>query len=117
MKCTAKSKRTGKRCRANAVTGREVCYHHGGRSPQGIALPQTKSGRYSKHLPSRLLATYEEAKRDPEILALRDEVALIDARLAELLKRIDTGESGASWKQLQENFRELRVALKNRDSG
>lgn len=117
MKCTAKSKRTGKRCGANAVTGRDVCYHHGGKTPQGISLPQTKSGRYSKHLPTRLLSTYEAANGDPDILALRDEVALIDARLAELLTRIDTGETGASWRELQEAFRELRIALKDRDPG
>ena len=31
--CTAKSKRTGKRCTARAMSGKAVCYHHGGRSP------------------------------------------------------------------------------------
>ena len=35
--CRAKSKRTQLRCRAPAMRGREVCYHHGGKAgaPKG----------------------------------------------------------------------------------
>ncbi len=29
--CKAKSKRTGKRCKAYVVKGMEVCYYHGGK--------------------------------------------------------------------------------------
>jgi len=90
------------------MIGKTVCYHHGGKVPQGIALPQTKHGRYSKHLPTRMLATYEAAKIDPEFLATRDEIAVIDARLVDLLKRVDTGESGATWKQLRSEFNEFQ---------
>lgn len=109
--CTAKSKRTGVQCQRPALTGKTVCYHHGGKTPQGIAIPQTKSGRYSKHIPTRMLATYETAKIDPELLALQDEVALIDARLVDLLKRVDTGESGATWRKVGEAFRSYQQAL------
>ena len=108
--CAARSKRSGERCRRAAMLGKDVCAMHGGKTPQGIALPQTKQGRYSQHLPSRLLATYETAKTDPELLALRDEVALIDARLTDLLKRVETGESGAVWRQVRETFAEYRTA-------
>lgn len=109
--CTAKSKRTGERCRRAAIVGRTTCYNHGGRSPQGIAAAALKTGRYSKHLPTRMLADYEGAKRDPELLALQDEIALIDARLVDLLKRVDTGESGATWKQLKDEFAEFQKLL------
>jgi hypothetical protein len=115
--CTATSKRTHERCQRPAIIGRTVCYHHGGMIPRGIALPQTTHGRYSKHLPTRLLSTYEAAKIDPELLALRDEVALIDARLMDLIKRVETGESGALWRGVKESFAALKTAMAKKDTG
>lgn len=92
------------------------CRMHGGRSLIGAASPQFKTGRYSKHLPARLSARYQEAQNDPQLLALRDEVALIDSRLAELLGRVDTGESAQRWKEAQEAFDELRKARTKGDA-
>ena len=97
--------------------GKTVCITHGGRTPQGIALPQTKTGRYSKHLPTRMLAMYEEAKADPELLALTDEIGVIDARMVDLLKRVDTGESGATWAALRKTYRAYQDALAKPDIG
>lgn len=78
------------------------CRLHGGKTPGGIASPHYSTGRYSKHLPTRLQARYEAAAGDSELLALRDDIALTDARLSDLLTRVDTGESGALWARLQE---------------
>lgn len=75
---------------------------HGGNNVLGTASGTFKNGRYSKHLPTRLAARYHEAQADPALLALREEIALADARLADLLARVDTGESGALWRQLRE---------------
>lgn len=60
-------------------------------------MPQTTHGRYSKHLPTRLMGRYQEALSDPDLTALREEIALTDARLADLLARVDTGEAGSAW--------------------
>lgn len=109
-KCTAHSKRTGERCKAQAVTGRTVCYHHGGAIPRGRALPQTTHGRYSKHLPTRMLATYEQASQDAELLNLRADIALLDARLADLLGRVDSGESGTLWQELRTAWKTVKRA-------
>lgn len=79
--------------------------------PGGFGHPRTKTGRYSKYLPTRLAARYEEAQADKKLLDLREEVALIDARLADLLNRVDTGESGASWKQAKSALEKFRAAL------
>lgn len=87
-----------------------VCYHHGGKTPTGKALPQTTHGRYSKHLPTRMLATYEDAQRDPELLNLRGDIALLDARLSELLKRVDSGESGKVWHDLRVAWKAVKRA-------
>ena len=97
--CGAK-KKNGTPCRMSAMpNGR--CRLHGGKSLAGLASPTYQTGRYSKALPARLAARYATAEADPRLLELRDEVALTDARLADLLGRVDTGESGALWQALQ----------------
>ena len=74
-----------------------LCYMHGGPTPKGIAAPQFKTGRYSKYLPSRLAGRYEEAISDPELLALRDDIGLLDTRISGVVAALDTGESQESW--------------------
>ncbi len=108
--CRAKSKRTHERCQRPAMKGRELCYHHGGKSLVGIANPAFTTGRYSKHLPSRLAARYDESRSDTELLALREDIALIDSRLADVLGRVDTGESGEKWRQLTQAAKAYRQA-------
>lgn len=99
-RCKALAKSTRERCRQSVVPGKEVCHYHGGKTPGGIASPHYKTGRYSKYLPSRMRARYEESRADPELLEMRSEIGLTDARLSELLSRVDSGESGAVWDQL-----------------
>jgi hypothetical protein len=109
-RCTAKSKQSGEQCKRHASIGRTVCAIHGGKIPRGHALPQTTHGRYSKHLPTRMLANYVQSRDDPEMLALSNEIALIDSRTLDLLNRVDSGESGAIWRDLQATYKELREA-------
>lgn len=78
------------------------CRIHGGKSLAGIASPTYQTGRYSRYLPGRLLGRYAEAQANPALLELRDDISLIDARLGDLLSRVDTGESGALWQQLMQ---------------
>jgi hypothetical protein len=49
-RCTAKSKRTGQRCKAPAVRGWNVCRFHGARggAPKGKANAAWKHGHYSQ---------------------------------------------------------------------
>jgi hypothetical protein len=94
---------TGERCRGLAVTGRPFCYHHddtGSRTQHGFAHPAFKHGKYSRDLPSRLLSRYEQSIADPELAAMTHEIGVLDARIGELLNRIDKGEAGALWSQL-----------------
>lgn len=117
MQCKAKSKQSGERCKKHAVPTYDVCHIHGGKTPRGIALPQTKHGRYSKYLPVRLQERYETALSDSELLAMREEIALLDSRLADLLQRVDTGEAGRLWGQAQEAYERLQKAIDNADKG
>jgi hypothetical protein len=49
-RCTAKSKRTGQRCKAPAVCGYNVCRFHGARggAPNGEANGAWKHGHYNQ---------------------------------------------------------------------
>lgn len=100
--CGAKT-RSGGTCKQKGMpNGR--CRMHGGKSLSGIASPTYKTGRYSKHLPARLQERYSEALADDDLISIRDDVALVEARLADLLGRVDTGESGRAWFKAREAF-------------
>ena len=102
MQCGAKC-RDGSLCPTPAMdNGR--CRMHGGKSLVGIASPLLTTGKHSKHLPTRLLASYEERRSDPDLVAVADELALTDARIGELLGRVDTGESGEIWKSIKATY-------------
>ena len=107
--CGAKTK-AGTPCRrAPMLNGR--CHKHGGPTPRGPASPQFKHGRYSRYLPSRLGERYAEALADPDLLALWQDVALVDARLSDLLARVDSGESGQRWQAAQKALAAYMKAL------
>lgn len=75
---------------------------HNGKAPSGLALPQTKHGRYSKHLPTRLAARYHEAATDPDLLNMREDIALLDSRLSDVLESVSNQESGELWQSLNQ---------------
>lgn len=120
--CTAKSRRTGERCRRPAMVGSNVCYHHGGKTPRGLAHPSTKTGRYSKYLPARLAERYESALNDPDLISLRDEIALTDADIGRLLALVDDDipdgldpKETLAWRRAQrQNRAEIHQLIENR---
>lgn len=93
LRCQAWNPNKGAQCELNPIKGKTKCGSHGGRSLEGPASPSFKGGRYSKYLPARLAPLYEEMQADQDFLSLRDDINLIDARLAELLCRTGAGES------------------------
>lgn len=99
------------------MNGRNVCYHHGGKTPRGKALPQTKSGRWSRDLPTNLVSGYEASRNDPELMNVRQDVHLLDTLLLENLKQLDTGESAQAWELLRKTVKACRLAYKNEDYG
>ncbi len=84
MQCTAKSKRTGKRCNGKAVKGKDKCRMHGGTIP-------VKHGLYSKYSQSRLVDLAEDFAKDPRVLDLRQHLGLITALIADFLARLEPG--------------------------
>lgn len=59
------------------------------RAGSSRGVPAFKHGRYSRYLPERLTQAYEAAQADEALVVMRDELALVDARLAELLGNVD----------------------------
>jgi hypothetical protein len=89
-------------CMAYPVKGSRRCrMHRGGKEHYGVTNPNFKNGKYAK-LPARLLDTFHAAENDPELLALRQDISAVDARIADLIARVDTGESGAIWRALRQ---------------
>jgi hypothetical protein len=87
------------------------CYRHGGATPNGIAANNYQGKGYSKYLPQRVLQDYNYALNDPALLELRGEMALIEARMSDVLRQLGTGESGQTWRTVQDAMRELLAAL------
>lgn len=112
MKCSAK-RSNGEPCNAHAVTGRRVCKTHGGvGNNPGPTHPNWKHGRRSKYVPARLADKYAESLEDPQLTEYRQDVALLESRLVELLT---TGESLPLWGQTQHAFGEMRKAMADKD--
>lgn len=91
------------------------CRMHGGASLSGAASPTFKTGRYSKVLPARLASRYHEALNNPDLLALRDDIAVIDARLGELIGQLDAAGGADVLKAMAEEVTCLEAALQAED--
>ena len=104
-RCGAKTRAKGKCRKWGMLNGR--CRLHGGATPHGWALPQTKTGKHSKYLrtDADLLERYDRGVNDPDLLALTDEIALIDSRVMTLLAEGGEVELQAVWGEM--------VSLKN----
>jgi hypothetical protein len=93
------------------MRGKTVCRMHGGTSLGGAASGRYKTGKYSKFLPSRLAEQYHRARIHPELLSVREDLAVAEARLTDLLQRTDRGESGALWQALRTTMTKFQTAL------
>lgn len=105
------SKRSGERCKGVAVASspNQKCRMHGGTS--GVSINGVKSGRYSKFLPSKLDEMYCEARSNPDILDMREHIALLEARMQEILEESTSEGTAPKWSEVAEIFAEIETAL------
>lgn len=94
------------------MTGREYCRTHGGTKPIGPMNHAWKHGRRSKYIPARFAEKYAESLEDPHLTEFRQDIALLESRLYEVLQ---TGESQPLWDAAQDAFRDLRKAMASGD--
>jgi hypothetical protein len=94
--CGAARKRDGQPCTAPAMqNGR--CRVHGGKSRAGVASPTWRHGGSSRYLSTDLVADFRAALADPELLDLTRDLALLEARLGELLRQAAAADYEAAW--------------------
>jgi len=106
--CGAKC-RDGHPCSQPAMpNGR--CRMHGGKSLKGVASPSWRHGRHSRFLPPALRPAFESTLRDPDYLALGAEIAVVDARVAQLLSTLGTNGS-APWSDAAAAMRVLEQSI------
>lgn len=114
-RCQAWSMNRGRQCLGLAVRGRRVCRFHGGSTKAGIASGTFKTGKYSKYLPTRMAERYQESLNDRKLLDLKEEIRVINTRIADLMGRVDMGEAGAIWRLARSSFNDLRNAIIEED--
>lgn len=114
--CGATKKQGSGVCVRPPVEGRNRCHLHGGKSLAGANAPNYKTGRYSNDVATAALAQrYEAARKDTDMLSLREELALTQALIAESVRKLESGESGAAWKDAQRLYRQMVRALRDGD--
>src|SRR5262249_14243567 len=90
------------------------CRIHGGLTPAGPMSANYKHGLYAKFLPARfadLLAVLEGR----DLLDLTDDIKLLHARLLDIAKQVDAGESGERWKEAQRQFERFAACQAQQD--
>jgi len=92
------------------------CRMHGGKSLSGLGSPNWKDGRRSKVLPRRMIADFQASLADENRLVLNEEIALIDTRINDVLKRVDSGESGPLWSMLRQAAHDYEAARRANDT-
>jgi hypothetical protein len=116
-RCKAKSHQSGMQCKNASMVGMEVCYYHGGKSrTMGAGARSFTSGRYSKVLPFRIAADYEEGRAHPGLMSLREDLATLEARLMDLMRQVEQGDAGVNWSHLRQQLRLCDEALLGGDS-
>lgn len=93
-RCTAVSRRHGKRCKAYACHGNNCCRYHGGHhTPKELliatgATKELADVRYAGRIQNETLREkYLRAAQDPELTDQKDDVALLRAMTEALLER------------------------------
>lgn len=132
---------SGQECQRSAVYGTDRCSRHGGGKPlKGFPrghqnfktgsnskypviriagqiiegkVPMTK--RYERFIPKRLTEKYVESVNDPEIIALNDDIALVETRIKQLIESLDQNEPPPVWEDAYNAFMEFEMYRKLKD--
>lgn len=118
-RCKATSKGTGLQCENPAMKGREVCYHHGGKTPRGVDSPHFKTGERSLYyLPTKLqkIASEIPAEFDKDVLSRN--TLLTEAFIRQKLETLeDAPDSREAWESLRSELDKLIKAFSDEAYG
>jgi hypothetical protein len=120
--CITTNRNTGYRCCRRMVTGTTVCNRHGAGSPMkgrpGVILT-TKSpmSLLQTSMPEKLRSRVIAAITDPKIHDLTEHIAIIDARISELMESLpDEDGTAVAYAQITEAARSIKHAYEQDDS-
>ena len=113
-RCEAKTRTTGTPCKRYPMSNGR-CYLHGGKSLAGPAHPGWKHGKYSKYFRGDNQKRYDSLLNNPDILSLREEIALIELRISELLDKDEEGDSVKIWSDLDKEYKKLLTSIRRND--
>lgn len=145
MKCTYVYQHgdlKGQECQRSAVYGMNRCTRHGGGKPlkgkprghqnfktganskflvfrfagQIIEGKVADTKRYEKFIPKRLADKYLQSVNDPEIIALNDDIALVETRIKQLIDNIDKDEPPPVWEDAYNAFKEYSFFKRMHDT-
>ncbi len=106
-RCLAWSRQNGRQCESSPMQGRTTCRMHGGESPRGLANSSTRTGLYSKYLPLRMRARFEDLINADDLYDLRNTVALLDTRTLELFEKFE----GKDLETVEKAFNEFKAVF------
>lgn len=90
--------------------GSGYCAVHAPQIESASSADMQEQGRYTGYA-GGLEAQYQSALQDRYLLHLRDEIAILDARVKDLLTQAKTGVNAATWKKVSEQWRQFRRAM------
>lgn len=102
--CLSKSRTTGVQCKQKAIPPTTRCHYHGGRSLRGPGHPNFKHGLYSElvqAMPAHMKGVFERTMNRDDLVHLRGEIALLEAREVDLLQQVQGGGSKDFWKKIR----------------
>jgi hypothetical protein len=114
-RCQAWNGNHGRQCMKKPIKGQRVCSRCGGKSLKGVDSPRLKTGKHSKYLQTGLLSKYQSFLTDPDRLSLLDDIALFNARIAQLLEFIEAGPGLEIWFQLEQTWKRFKKANQDGD--
>ena len=91
------------------------CRFCGGNAKRGAAHPKWKGGAYSKYMPKGVATRYKAAMTDPDLLSARDEIALVQLRIQDLMGKLKDGGTAGLWDALRLKFIDVEAAIRAGD--
>jgi hypothetical protein len=88
-----------------------ACKDHGGKSKKGMAAPNYQGGRYSKYMQGLPREDFDASLAADDLLNLTPEIALLETRVAELLRDLQNGAGKNDWLKAQQYLRQFTNAL------
>lgn len=115
IKLCASVKKNGERCKNIAVTGRDFCMHHGGKTLTGVDNPAFKTGLWSKQrrrfsqVAPTLLTRIDELREDPDLFSLRDDAAYLTALMDVRAEAASNGISVEHYESIKDQMTTCRA--------